>query len=130
MAASLQIITWFPARDFTTDVPGFQIFTQAGLVHLDGVPKPAYTAYRTFLQEVGDAPFVRKLAGADSGAPDAQVYEFARPDARLWIAWTDAAPTSLPLLTPAARARDLYGHPLTGTPRVPLGAEPIYIEIR
>lgn len=133
-AAGLTSIAWFPVQDFHTDIPGWQIFTESGLAAFDGSPKPAYTAYQTFVREVGDAPFVRSIPGAELGAPNVMVYEFARPDARLWVAWNAGSgivpTTTLPRLTPATAARDLYGRLVPGTGRIPVGQDPVFIEIR
>ena len=133
-AAGLASIAWFPVQDFQTDVPGWQIFTESGLISFGGSPKPAYTAYQTFVREVGDAPFVRTIPGAELGAPNVAVYEFARPDARLWVAWNASLgitpATSLPKLSNATVVRDLYGRVVPVGTRIPVGADPIFIEIR
>ncbi len=134
-AAGLASIAWFPVQDFHTDIPGWQIFTESGLARFDGSPKPAYLAYQHFVREVGDAPFARIIPGAELGAPAVAVYEFARPDARLWVAWSttiDGPQTStLPRLSAATVASDLYGHTVAavGT-RIPVGRDPVFIEIR
>lgn len=133
-AAGLSSIAWFPVQDFHTDVAGWQIFTESGLARFDGSHKPAYTAYQTFVREVGDAPFTRLIPGAELGAPNVAIYEFARPDARLWVAWTTdptgTATATLPRLTAATVVHDLYGRPLSGSGRISVGADPLFIEIR
>jgi hypothetical protein len=104
------------------------------LARFDGSLKPAYTAYQTFVREVGDAPFVRTITGAELGAPNVVVYEFARPDARLWVAWNTTLgitpATSLPKLSNATVVRDLYGRTVPVGTRIPVGADPVFIEIR
>jgi hypothetical protein len=131
-AAGLDMITWFPARDFQTDVPGWQVFTEGGLLRQDGGPKPALLAYQGFVREVGNAPATRSLTPADLHTPGVEAYEFARPDGRLWIAWkdwTDPVERSIPLPSPNTVVRDMYGRLLPFSPRVTIGADPIYVEI-
>ena len=125
-AYGLQMMTWFPFQDFTTDVPGYQIFTEAGLLRFDGTRKPGYTAYQTLTRTLGDAPFSRIVSGA--GQP-LEIYEFTRPDGRLWIAWSNGPNTTLPL--PAgATVTDLYGRRLPGPARVAVGQDPVYLVLR
>jgi hypothetical protein len=127
LAAGLEMVTWFPIQDFRTDVPGFQIFTEAGLVRLDGTRKPGFSAYQTFIHEVGDAPHARIISGPRQPT---EVYEFTRPDGRLWVAWSNGAATSLTLPSGNVTVRDLHGKTIAATGRVPLSIDPIYVEIR
>ena len=129
-ASGVEMITWFTTQDFDTDVAGWQIFTEAGLLRRDGSPKPVYNAYQTWIREIGDAPYARQLSAADlGGLPGAEGYEFTRPDGRIWVLWGDGSGGSLALPGTTSLARDLYGRPLTGL-RVPLGRDPIYIQVR
>lgn len=78
-AAGLTSIAWFPVQDFHTDVAGWQIFTELGLARFDGSRKPAYSAYQTFVREVG----MRRSCGPFRGP------NWAR---RTWRSTSSAAP--------------------------------------
>ena len=77
---------------------------------------------------------MRTIPGAELGAPNVAVYEFSRPDARLWVAWNTslvaAQSQSLPRLSTATVAHDLYGRTVTVGARIPVGPDPVFIEIR
>jgi hypothetical protein len=54
------------------------------------MPKPAYNAYRTMVDTIGDLHFERTLSSAELGTPNAEGYVFKDLDSsrRVYVIWT------------------------------------------
>jgi hypothetical protein len=147
-------VAWFAARDFQTDVPGWQIFKDSGLMDVNGNPKPSYQAYKTVSSLVGQRPPSRGLGAGDGAGAPIRGYEFG-PDGShagaLWAVWAwdfstygpcGSAPAPRDFAIPASKASkvnrvlDMYGQAVPtrtradGSVAFPLDARPVYVEWR
>lgn len=150
----LESVAWYTARDFQTDVRGWQIFKDSGLLDANNKPKPAYQAYKWASLAYGQREVVRTLNSGDGVAAPRKGYEFG-PDTThngaLWVVWAwdfsvyapcGSTPGERDFVIPASKASkvsrilDIYGNAVSirsrgdGTLLFSLGAKPVYIEWR
>jgi hypothetical protein len=140
---------WFLARDFNTAGSPFQKY---GLFDLSGAAKPASTAYKVAVGNIGDRPAIRALGEDDGLSGSMRGYEFgadSRHNNKLWVVWawdqnssgacgTAPGPTSFTIpadKTPSlAQVLDMYGQSVNAHTRsdgslvLSLTAKPLYIE--
>jgi len=106
-----------------------------GLLHRDFTPKPGYFAYRTFIDLLGRAAFVRRTDQKDG----AVIHEFSTPASEtIQVVWSaTGAPITAQLEIPAASAQefDVVGDMTQpsvndGHLSVKLDSSPIYLKFR
>lgn len=147
-------VAWFAAKDFQTDVPGWQLFKDSGLMDINGNFKPSYQAYKTAVAALGQRSPVRALAASDGVSAPMRGYEFAsdasHPGA-LWALWAwdlsvyglcGSNPPARDFAIPPSKAPkvsrvlDMYGQPISTSTRADgslvfsLDARPVYVEWR
>jgi hypothetical protein len=71
MAADLIVTSWFAWKDVDSGLPG--------LLDAQLQPKPAYYAYQTLTDQLGQATFERALSTGETGHPDIEGYVFSVP---------------------------------------------------
>jgi hypothetical protein len=148
--------TWFAARDFTSDIPGWKIFEKSGLIDASGTPKPSHLAYQTAVAQIGQRAAVRSLGQGDGITAPMRGYEFGSDAAHsgtLWVLWSWDLSANPSLCGSAPRARDftipariagnlsrrglvdMYGKPLPvritsdGSMVFSLDARPVYVQL-
>lgn len=103
-----------------------------------GEKKPAWYTYRVMTQMLGGLERIRKL----EGGPDNWLFELSRGDRRVYVGWrksgeaVDALPAArdgrlVHIITERGQT-EARTEPLrceNGTLRVPLGAEPVFVEL-
>jgi hypothetical protein len=143
---------WFLAKDFSTNVKGWQIFQKSGLIDLQGTPKPSHSAYRNLVEQIGERPSAGKLGAADGVAGTLQGYKFAADSTHggpLWVLWAwdisvhvpcGSAPEpedfviSAKMAPNVKRVLDIYGQPISTRKRsdgallFALDVKPVYVE--
>jgi hypothetical protein len=144
MSAGFPFTTWWTFYDIGAGTD------TTGLLDADFEPKPAYGAYQTLAQQLGEADFVRTWTEAETGAPlmEVEAYEFAPgpgvtwPDgaARIVTAWTNDE-TEHTLVVPVASLVqvDKYGDEtpvhdgddghVDGQIDLALGPSPVYLRL-
>jgi hypothetical protein len=139
-ASGLRAQVWFLDRDFTSPDPMAQVFTESGLVRLDGTRKPSHTALRVFSEEVGSGAYLSRSGSDDGITGSLEGYKFAREDGthRVSVVWSNAGTSTL--IIPEAQALDMVrvvdinGQQLETSPspeggrQISVGPDPIYIE--
>ncbi len=104
-AAGLETTTWF----MLVDDPDPNA-TKYGLLNPDKSPKPAYTAYQTWANQVSGAEFDRTLSASETGSDRIEAHAFSAHGNALLVAWTDDESTR-PMSLEASRVQvvDKYG---------------------
>lgn len=134
IASDLQIIIWFTLRDLDENYYTF------GLLQYDLTPKPAYYVYKTLLEKLSGACYVRPLNSGDTGSENIEGYLFkGTNDKNLGVIWaTVEDPITMPMKGSSVDVMDKYGSVTTikdaddgivdGWIRVPIGPSPVYLE--
>jgi hypothetical protein len=144
--------TWFLAKDFSTDNPGWGIFQKSGLLDQDRKPKPSYQAYKVAVAQIGERQASRALGAGDGLVGAMRGYAFSADSTHpgpLWVLWawdlsTNASCGSAPALRDFVipsrlapnleRVVDMYGQPVQTRPGsggsliFSLDARPAYVE--
>ncbi len=110
-------MAWFSLHDWTAPDPGYQIFLQTGLTHLDWTPKPSVKAYQTLRHEVGRRSLLRRLDAAVLGNAGLDGYAFGTAENQVWVVWSRSEavqPLTVSGSAPDA-AYDMYNAPLSLT---------------
>ncbi len=143
LAADLDVMIWW----MLYDAAGHG--NENGLTTIDNPPrrKMAFTAHQTIVNMLTNKPFVRALTpGELNNNISLEAYEFANPSTgrALYVAWLNPVnhgnTTSLSLPAEEVRTINIYGQPLAqivdesdgandGRVTVPVGAQPVYIEV-
>jgi hypothetical protein len=84
IAADLDVVLWL----LLFDLPVHD--ADRGLSNVNGIPKPAYNAYKTAMEKLGDLSFDRLLSPAELGTEHAEGYAFKRAGGsyQLYVIWT------------------------------------------
>jgi hypothetical protein len=108
--------TWY-----TLDGPGWR---NSGLLDADQNPLPAYYAFQTMTQMLGEAVFVRDVTGLPAG-----VIGFEFNDGQdIWVLFSeDGSQKSLPLPAGFDSAYDLYGNLVDTSGGQILFSQPVYV---
>jgi hypothetical protein len=152
LGEGMRSVLWFAAKDFRTDVPGWQIFKDSGLLDLNGNPKPSYHAYRVAVSQIGERTPARALGSGEGITAPARGYEFAAGGGQagpLWVLWAwdmsvnrpcGSAPEARDYVIGASEASrvkrvlDMYGQPVSTRSRgdgslvFSFDARPVYVE--
>ena len=85
-AADIKATVWLLVTDIDTEAYG-----RHGLTANDGTPKPAYNAYQTVADKLGDLHFDRPLSSSALGATSAEGYAFRSTDGlrHAYVVWTN-----------------------------------------
>jgi hypothetical protein len=117
-AADIKVTVWLLLFDLS--IPNN---CRYGLNESDGVPKPAYNAYRTMVDAIGDLHFERTLSSAELGTPNAEGYAFTDLDGsrRVHVIWTtDSQDTgTLRVAAPSVVVSDKVSSQLPMSPTLP-----------
>jgi len=135
VASHLDVMIWWTWID-----PG-GYYGANGLLTQDLECKPAYYAYQTAVQELGQASFQRMLSFSELGSTALEGYRLIAQETRpLYVLWSNDAttrPVALPL--PRAKVTGMYGETVAflddgedgqvdGRVRVMVGPNPTYVE--
>lgn len=95
-AAGLEFTSWL----LLFDLPVHD--AQRGLSDVDGVPKPAFNAYKTMTTRLGNARFERTLSAEELGGQKAEGYVFTRESKQIYVVWASKAKIKVTLKIEAA----------------------------
>ncbi len=96
----------------------------SGLVNRDGLPQPAFEAYRFASQLLTETAFSQELFME----PDLKGYEFQSEERTIWVVWSVVdSPRSIELPRVPDQAFDYLGQPLQAIQLVNLEQAPIYL---
>src|SRR5207245_5178066 len=141
-SAGVQSTVWYLNRDFTAQLPGWEVFSMSGLTHQDNTSKPAFTAMQVFSDEVGSGAFMRQLGASDGVTGTLEGYRFRRPVTvgQVSVVWNNGT-GQVTLTVPQAdaqyfsRAVSLSGQVVPTSPGpngsvlVSVGPDPVYLEL-
>jgi hypothetical protein len=143
-AGGLLAQVWFTAQDFESDIRGWQVFKDSGLVRVNGTHKPSYFAMKTLATEVGSGRYMGQMTAADGLSTALEGYFFKSPDnsKKVAVVWNNNAAGYETLTIPASdaadfiRVVDINGNPVgtgpgpEGTIYVSIAQDPVYVELR
>jgi hypothetical protein len=96
----------------------------SGLIKTDLSPLPAFNALQFMVAELRGAKYTRQIVDY----PALKVFEFKKPESRVWVLWSpDGSPQSVNLLQTPLAVYDMYGNPLPATTTLVVDWKPIYI---
>jgi hypothetical protein len=141
MAADIEVMIWWMLRD-----PGPGWFDYGLVTFNEPVARmPSFYAYQTVAAELSTAKFDRQLTPAETGADGLVAYLFQdfENGRTIHIAWLEPLHSEevkeLQLPASSATVRDIYGEAqviadgddgaLDGNVVVPVGGQPVYVEI-
>lgn len=78
---------------YTIESPGWNY---SSLLYSDGTPKPVYNSIKFLNDQLAGSKFFSQITIAGYDSRELQVYEFRRPDKRIWVLWVaDMCPENL-----------------------------------
>lgn len=135
LAADLRIGIWFTFVDGSLLDPA-----KWGLLDSDLSPKPAYSSYRTAVQQLASARYIGRLSTQETGSEEIEAYRFLAANSSAWIlvAWTnDGLNHNMIVSTSQVVVVDKYGSQFVigdgddgqadGRVHLPLGPSPVYV---
>lgn len=130
VADRLYAMTWFALQDFPdSDLP-------YGLFDINGLPRPAYNAFKTTAAEIGQAAYLRPLSASDVGAAGGvEGYVFVSGDEQRWVLWATGNHVSINLPARVALAKDKLGGSIAlsgggASTNLTLTASPVFVRLR
>lgn len=133
LSSAVDLMIWWTWKDPGPDAGANGLITQTLQ------PKPSYTAYRVAAEKLNwnAAAFQRALTPGQLGSAALEGYSFLKTGNRpLYVLWSDDGVNrvvTLPLSL--ARVTDMYGTVLNtlsnpaGSVQIPVGADPLYVEV-
>lgn len=140
-AGGLHAQVWFTAQDFESNVRGWKIFKESGLLRVNNTHKPSYFAMKVLAREVGSGRYLGQMNASNGLSGGLEGYYFKSPDftKKVAVVWNSNASGVETLTIPAsdavdlARVIDLYGNAVAtqagpgGTVLVSVGQDPVYV---
>jgi hypothetical protein len=145
-ATGAEAMVWISLHDPSDGRVWKNGLTTLGTQEVTPVPKAAYFAFQTAVEEIGTADFVRLLSDGETGSSTMEVYEFhdSSRGRKVYVAWLDPIHSvlqrSLRLPASTAVVRDIYNNSssvvhdsadgaVDGFVTVTVGGQPVYIEV-
>jgi hypothetical protein len=131
--AQADYVIWLYIRNWAAGIGGtiwYQFegkgWRHGGLLGAGPDEAPAFRAYKFLTEYLGDAEFVRKIDAMGA----LQVYEFAKTENRVWVAWpSDEQVYTIQLSGDVTQVFDKYGEVIEVTPSEITIQNPVYIEL-
>lgn len=125
-AAGVEVLCWFSSQDAVDGA--------WGLIANDGTRRPAFQAFRTMSDELGDLMLTKQIAGVGQPTHGVQAYLFTGPGTRkvaIWSADNKRRAFKLDGRWTVKNAVDLQGKEIDikNLKTLPVGIEPIYLSL-